>query len=47
MAVIHFITLKGVPISRGEGQPGEDGGNVFSFDGSDRRLLSGWRRIED
>ncbi len=39
--------LKGVPISRSENQPGEGGGNVFSFDGSDRRLLSGWRRIED
>jgi len=39
--------LKGVSISRSEDQPGGGGGNVFSFGGSDRRLLSGWRRIED
>jgi broad specificity phosphatase PhoE len=39
--------LKGVPISRSEDQPGGGGGNVYSFSGSDRRLLSGWRRIED
>ncbi|WP_158930075.1 histidine phosphatase family protein [Acidisphaera sp. S103] len=37
--------LKGVPISRSDDQPG--GGNVYSFGVSDRRLLSGWRRIED
>jgi broad specificity phosphatase PhoE len=39
--------LKGVPISRAEDQPGEGGGNVFSFDAESRRLLSGWCRIED
>jgi broad specificity phosphatase PhoE len=39
--------LKGVSISRSEDQPGDGGGNVYSFDGSDRRLLSGWRGIED
>jgi broad specificity phosphatase PhoE len=39
--------LKGVSITRSEDQPGGGGGNVYSFDGSDRRLLSGWRRIED
>lgn len=39
--------LKGVPISRAEDQPGDGGGNVFSFDAATRRLLSGWRRIED
>jgi broad specificity phosphatase PhoE len=39
--------LKGVSISRSEDQPGGGGGNVYSFDGSDRRLISGWRRIED
>jgi broad specificity phosphatase PhoE len=39
--------LKGVSISRREDQPGGGGGNVYSFSGSDRRLLSGWRRIED
>ena len=39
--------LKGVSISRCEDQPGGGGGNVYSFSASDRRLLSGWRRIED
>ena len=39
--------LKRVPISRGEDQPGDGGGNLFSFDAKDHRLLSGWRRIED
>jgi len=39
--------LKGVPISRSEDQPAGGGGNVYSFGVSDRRLLSGWRRIED
>ncbi len=38
--------LKGIPISRIEDQPGDGGGNFFSFDAADRRLLSGWRRIE-
>ena len=38
--------LKGVPISRSEGQPGGGGGNFFSFDAASRRLLSGWRSIE-
>jgi hypothetical protein len=36
-----------VSISRREDQPGGGGGNLYSFSGSDRRLLSGWRRIED
>ena len=39
--------LKGVPISRTEDQPGDGGGNVYSFEASSHRLLSGWRRIED
>jgi broad specificity phosphatase PhoE len=38
--------LKGVPIGRNEDQPGEGGGNVYSFDWASRRLLSGWRPIE-
>jgi broad specificity phosphatase PhoE len=42
-----FCHLKGVPISRSEDQPGGGGGNFFSFDAVDRRLLSGWGRIED
>jgi broad specificity phosphatase PhoE len=39
--------LKQVPISRCEDQPGEGGGNVFSFDAAARRLIHGWRRFED
>jgi broad specificity phosphatase PhoE len=39
--------LKHVPISRAEDQPGQGGGNVFSFDSETRRLVLGWRRIED
>jgi broad specificity phosphatase PhoE len=38
--------LKHVNISRAEDQPGQGGGNVFSFEAATRRLLSGWRRIE-
>jgi broad specificity phosphatase PhoE len=38
--------LKGTAISRAEDQPGEGGGNVYSFDAATRALLSGWRRIE-
>jgi broad specificity phosphatase PhoE len=39
--------LKDVPISRAEDQPGQGGGNVFRFDAGTRRLIHGWRRIED
>jgi broad specificity phosphatase PhoE len=39
--------LKHVPISRAEDQPGQGGGNVFSFNFETRRLILGWRRIED
>ena len=38
--------LKHAHISRAEDQPGEGGGNLFSFDAANRRLVSGWRRIE-
>ncbi len=44
LLLCHF---KGVPISRAEDQPGAGGGNCFSFDASEHRLLSGWRDIED
>jgi broad specificity phosphatase PhoE len=37
--------LKGVPISRTEDQPGQGGGNLYSFDAATRRLVSGWRSI--
>ena len=36
--------LKGVPISRRADQPGNGGGNVYTFDAATRALLSGWRR---
>ena len=39
--------LNGVPISRDADQPGGGGGHVFSFDRASRRVLTGWRRIED
>ena len=39
--------LQGVPISRDADQPGGGGGHVFSFDRASRRVLTGWRRIED
>ena len=37
----------GVPISGAQGQKDGGGGNVFSFDPTNRSLLSGWRRIEE
>ncbi|HEY6431173.1 MAG TPA: histidine phosphatase family protein [Acetobacteraceae bacterium] len=39
--------LKGVPISRTEDQPAGGGGNVFWFETTTRRLLTGWRRIDE
>jgi broad specificity phosphatase PhoE len=39
--------LKGIPISRTEDQPNGGGGNAFSFEVATRRLLTGWRRIEE
>jgi len=39
--------LMAVPISRAQDQKGGGGGNVFSFDATNRSLLSGWRRIEE
>jgi len=47
VGTLLLCRLKGVPINRREDQPGGGGGHVFSFDAADRRLLSGWRRIED
>lgn len=47
VGALLICQLKGVPISQRESQPNEGGGSVFSFDRSDRRLLSGWRRIEE
>jgi broad specificity phosphatase PhoE len=38
--------LKGSAISRADDQPGEGGGNVYTFDAATRTLLSGWRKIE-
>lgn len=38
--------LTGQPISRAADQPGEGGGNIFTFGRQDRALRQGWRRIE-
>ncbi|HWL83928.1 MAG TPA: histidine phosphatase family protein [Roseomonas sp.] len=39
--------LGGRPISREADQPGEGGGNLFVFGREDRRLISGWQRMEE
>ncbi|MXP64590.1 histidine phosphatase family protein [Roseomonas sp. M0104] len=39
--------LGGQPISRAADQPGEGGGNLFAFGREDRRLISGWQRMEE
>jgi broad specificity phosphatase PhoE len=39
--------LKDEPISRAHDQPGSGGGQVYSFDAANHRLLSEWRRMED
>ena len=39
--------LTGRPISRSADQPAGGGGYFYSFDAVDRRVVSGWRRIED
>ena len=46
VGTLFLCHLKGVPISRSEDQPGEGGGNFFSFDVARSHLLSEWRRIE-
>lgn len=46
VGTLFLCHLKGVPISRSEDQPGEGGGNFFSFDATGRHLLSEWRHIE-
>ncbi|HET6197798.1 MAG TPA: histidine phosphatase family protein, partial [Acetobacteraceae bacterium] len=47
VGALLLCRLKQVPISRAEDQPGRGGGNVYSFDAATRRLVAGWRRIED
>lgn len=39
--------LTGAPISRAADQPGEGGGNLFTFDRETRALVAGWRPIEE
>jgi broad specificity phosphatase PhoE len=47
VGALLLCSLKGVPISRREDQPGAGGGNFYSFDMVSRQLLSGWRRIDE
>jgi broad specificity phosphatase PhoE len=47
VGALLLCRLKGVPIGRNEDQRGGGGGNFFSFDAASRRLLSGWRPIEE
>ena len=47
VGALLLCQLKGVPITRTEDQPVDGGGCVYSFDAASRRLLCGWRRIED
>lgn len=47
VGALFLCHLKGVPIARTEDQPGDGGGCVYSFDAASRRLLRGWRLIED
>lgn len=39
--------LGGLPIGRRHDQPPNNGGNHFAFDAATRRLLHGWRAIDD
>lgn len=39
--------LTRAPISRAADQPGEGGGNLFTFDRATRALVAGWRPIEE
>jgi broad specificity phosphatase PhoE len=47
VGALFLCHLKRVPIARTEDQPGDGGGCVFSFDAANRRLLYGWRLVED
>jgi broad specificity phosphatase PhoE len=47
VGALLLCRLKQVGISRAEDQPGQGGGNVFTFDRSSRALLRGWWPIED
>jgi broad specificity phosphatase PhoE len=46
VGALLLCRLKQVGISRAEDQPGQGGGNVFTFDRTSRALLRGWRPIE-
>jgi len=39
--------LAGLPIARDHDQPGNGGGNYFTFETENRRLRHGWRPMED
>ena len=46
VGALYLCHLKNRPISRGEGQPGTDGGNFYSFDVQSRALQHGWVPID-
>jgi broad specificity phosphatase PhoE len=47
VGTLFLCHLMGVPISRAQDQQGSGGGNVYSFDATNRVLISGWRRLEE
>ena len=46
VGALLLCRLKGGPISRAEDQPGEGGGNRFTFDRATGALRAGWQAIE-
>ena len=47
VGALLLCDLMDAPISRAADQPGEGGGNFFSFDRTTRALVTGWRPIEE
>ncbi|MDJ0387888.1 histidine phosphatase family protein [Roseomonas sp. E05] len=47
VGALLLCNLSRRPISRAADQPGGGGGNLFVFGREDRRLISGWQRMEE
>ena len=47
VGTLLLCQLKMCPINRAQDQPGDDGGNYFSFDASTRSLHHGWQPIDE